>query len=114
MASPTTPMHGKFGALYVLRPNGFNGVGLNDLTWGTGSSAADLTKYEVEIDLADATDTFKWRVNGGAYTEDVAITGAAQELENGVTVTFTVASATVTVTLIAPIIPGWSVPDPAF
>lgn len=89
MASPTTPMHGKFGALYVLRPNGFSGVGLNDLTWGTGSTAADLTKYEVVIDHVDASpDTFKWRVNGGAWTENVAITGAAQVLADAQAITF--------------------------
>lgn len=85
----TTPMHGKLGALYALRPNGFSGVGLNDLTWGTGSTAADLTVYEVVIDHVDASpDTFKWRVNGGAWTEDVAITGAEQTLADGQKLTF--------------------------
>ncbi|MFH2076783.1 MAG: hypothetical protein ABIJ57_15825 [Pseudomonadota bacterium] len=88
MASPTTPMHGKLGALYVLRPNGFSGNGLNDATWGTGSSAADLTYYEVVIDGAGTPDTFKWRVNGGAWTETVAITGAAQVLADAQTITF--------------------------
>lgn len=84
-----TPMHGKLGALYALRPNGFSGVGLNDLTWGVGSTAADLTKYEVVIDHVDASpDTFKWRVNGGAWTEDVAITGAEQTLADGQKLTF--------------------------
>ena len=88
MASPTTPMHGKIGALYVLRPNGFKGSGLNDATWGVGSTAADLTYYEVEIDAELAADTFKWRVNGGIYTENVVITGAAQVLANAQTITF--------------------------
>lgn len=89
MASPTTPMHGKLGALYVLRPNGFKGSGLNDLTWGVGSTAADLTYYEVVIDATVASpDTFKWRVNGGAWTETVAITGAEQTLADGQKLTF--------------------------
>ena len=90
MASPSTPMHGKLGALYVLRPNGFSGNGLNDATWGVGSTAADLTYYEVEIDHTDASpDSFKWRVNGGAYTENVDITGAAQALgADGQEITF--------------------------
>jgi len=80
------------GALYVLRPNGFSGSGLNDLTWGTGSTAADLTYYEVEIDHVDASpDTFKWRVNGGAWTENVAITGAEQTLADGQKLTFAAA-----------------------
>lgn len=88
MASPTTPNHGKLAALYALRPNGFKGAGLNDLTWGTGSTAADLTYYEVVIDHAGGTDSFKWRVNGGAWTEDVAITGAEQTLADGQKLTF--------------------------
>jgi hypothetical protein len=92
MASPTTPTHGKFGALYVLRPNGFDGSGLNDATWGTGSTAEDLTYYEVVIDSelggGGGVDTFKWRVNGGAWTEDVDITGAAQTLADGQQITF--------------------------
>lgn len=92
MASPTTPTHGKLGALYVLRPNGFSGSGLNDVTWGTGSTAADLTYYEVVIDgeLAGGggVDTFKWRVNGGGWTENVDITGAAQTLADAQTITF--------------------------
>jgi hypothetical protein len=88
----TTPMHGKLGALYVLRPNGFKGSGLNDLTWGVGSTAADLTYYEVVIDGVGTggggVDTFKWRVNGGAWTETVDITGAAQTLADAQTLTF--------------------------
>jgi hypothetical protein len=85
----TTPMHGKLGALYVLRPNGFSGSGLNDLTWGVGSTAADKTYYEVVIDASVASpDTFKWRVNGGAWTETVAITGAEQTLADGQKLTF--------------------------
>jgi len=87
-----TPMHGKLGALYVLRPNGFSGDGLNDVTWGTGSTAVDLTYYEVEIDgeLAGGggVDTFQWRVNGGAWTTDVDVTGAAQTLADAQTITF--------------------------
>jgi hypothetical protein len=92
MASPTTPMHGKYGALYVYRPNGFKGIGLNDVTWGTGSTAADLTYYEVVIDGVGtgigSVDEFKWRVNGGAWTEHVDITGSAQTLADGQTITF--------------------------
>jgi len=92
MGSPTTPTHGKLGALYVLRPNGFSGSGLNDLTWGTGSTALDLTYYEVVIDGVGTgtlgVDTFKWRVNGGAWTETVDITGVAQTLADGQQLTF--------------------------
>jgi len=92
MAFNTVPVHGKLGALYVLHPNGFVGSGLNDLTWGTGSTAADLTLYEVVIDSelggTAGVDTFKWRVNGGAWTAGVDITGAAQTLADGQQITF--------------------------
>ncbi len=87
MADITVPSHGKLAALYAMRPNGFKGSGLNDLTWGTGSTAADLTLYEVVIDGVGTgtggADTFKWRVNGGAWTETVDITGAEQTLADG-------------------------------
>ncbi|MDD4060458.1 MAG: hypothetical protein PHW08_07145 [Kiritimatiellae bacterium] len=88
MGSPTTPTHGKLGALYVLRPNGFNGAGLNDLTWGTGFTGAATAYYEVVIDAEAATDTFKWRKNGGAWTAGVAITGLEQTLDEGQKLTF--------------------------
>lgn len=156
--------HGKLGAIYRLRPNGFKGDGLNDVTWGAAFSGASSADYEVVIDHngliktvavgaggtgytvndvlivvqagasggtvtvtsvdagvitgislttpgsgysvadglavtggtgADATvnitaisDSFKWRKNGGSWTEDVAITGAAQTLDEGQTITF--------------------------
>jgi len=87
---PTSaPTHGKYGALYVLRPNGFTGIGLNDLTWGTGSTAADLTYYEVEIDGVGANDTYRWRVNGGAWTSLVGFVGGVEEtLADGQKLTF--------------------------
>jgi hypothetical protein len=68
----------------------FTGAGLNDLTSG-GTATAGITAtstYEVEIDATGTPDTFKWRLNGGSYTSGVAITGSAQTLSNGVTVTF--------------------------
>lgn len=65
----------------------FVGSGLNDLTAG-GTPATEDAFVEVEIDGEGTPDTFKWRINGGAYTEGVAITGSAQALSNGVTVTF--------------------------
>jgi len=88
MASPITPTHGKLGALYVFFLNGFSGIGLNDATWGTAAANATSSYYEVVIDLEDTADTFKWRKNGGAWTEDVEITGAAQTLDEGQTITF--------------------------
>lgn len=44
--------------------------------------------YELFIDAADTPDTFMWRVNKGAWTTGVAVTGSAQALDNGVTFTW--------------------------
>lgn len=93
MASPTTPMHGKLGALYALRPNGYAGIpaslGLNDLTWGVASTAAASTVYKVTIDTSVASpDTFAWTVNGGGGASAVAITGGEQTLADGQKLTF--------------------------
>jgi hypothetical protein len=65
------------------------GTGLDDATeGGTFTGTADAT-YEVEIDsMAPPPDSFKWRKDGGAYTELVSITGSAQTLSDGVTITF--------------------------
>jgi len=80
--------HGKLGAIYRLRPNGFKGDGLNDVTWGAAFSGAASADFEVVIDAIGTPDTFKWRKDGGSWTEDVAITGAAQTLSDGQTITF--------------------------
>lgn len=64
------------------------GSGLSDLTMGgTYTGSADTT-FLIQIDLAAATDTFKWKQDGGTWTTDVAMTGSAQTLADGVTVTF--------------------------
>lgn len=83
------------GWLYVgpvLRSPGLadqtTGTGLSDLTMGGTYTGNANTTFEISCDLADATDTFKWRQDSGAWTEDVAMTGAAQTLADGVTVTF--------------------------
>jgi len=88
MGSPTTPTHGKLAAIYRLRPNGFKGDGLNDAGWGTGYSGASSAYFEVVIDAEGTPDTFKWRKDGGEWTTEVAITGAAQTLSDGQTITF--------------------------
>lgn len=88
MASPTTPTHGKEAAVYRLRPDGFKGSGLNDLTWGSAFSGASSAYHEVVIQTEAAPDKFKWRKNAGEWTENVEITGAAQTLDDGQTVTF--------------------------
>ena len=52
----------------------------------TGTAVAT---FDVEITSEAAPDTFKWRKNAGAYTTGVAITGAAQLLSDGISITFT-------------------------
>lgn len=84
MASPSTPTHGLWANIFYLRPNGFKGSGLNDVTWGSFSSGLDSAHFEVVIDGVGTggggVDTFKWRENGGAWTVTVDITGASQNL----------------------------------
>lgn len=72
-------------------PDLFTGVGLDDLTPGGTYSGNGSTDFRVEIDASvPSPDTFKWSNDGGVTWEatGVAITGAAQTLENGVTITF--------------------------
>jgi len=75
----------------------FTGTGLNDGTSG-GTYTSDYgvdghggqDDFRVQIDGTGTPDTFKWSNDGGATWEatTVAITGSAQTLENGVTITF--------------------------
>lgn len=67
----------------------FTGGGLNDGTFGGNYSGGGQT-YQVEIDSTGAPDTFRWSDDGGATWKatGVEITGTAQALSNGVTVTF--------------------------
>lgn len=88
MAFATVPTHGKRGAFYRLRPNGFVGAGLNDATWGLIFAGSASAYYEVEIDAEGAPDTFQWRKNGGTWTTGVSISGSAQTLDDGQQITF--------------------------
>lgn len=67
------------------------GAGLNDLTPGgtyTDGLANPQAVFVVQISATGMPDSFKWNKNGGAFSGNVAITGAAQTLSDGVTVTF--------------------------
>jgi len=69
----------------------FTGTGLDDATeGGTPEDGAIEHDFVVEIDATGTPDTFKWSLDGGSTWEatGVAITGAAQDLDDGVTVTF--------------------------
>lgn len=74
---------------YTVGAVSFTGTGLNDGTsGGTYSGTGNSATYEVEIDATGTPDTFKWKKGSGSYTTGVAITGAAQTLSDGVTITF--------------------------
>ncbi|MFH1048906.1 MAG: hypothetical protein V1732_04555, partial [Patescibacteria group bacterium] len=68
----------------------FTGSGLNDMTFGGTFIGVASTHYRIQIDAAGATDTFKWSDDGGTtwVATAVAITGLAQTLNNGITITF--------------------------
>jgi len=80
--------HGKLANVFSLRRGGFKGAGLNDAVWGAGYVGPASAVFEVEIDSQGAADSFRWRQDGGAWTDSVAITGGAQELAEGQEITF--------------------------
>ena len=66
----------------------FTGSGLDDLS--TGGNPTTGKSYKVEIDGTGTPDTFKWSDDGGTTwnATGVSITGNAQSLSAGVTITF--------------------------
>jgi len=71
-----------------VAPVEFVGAGLNDATSGGTFSGSLADVFYVEIDATGMPDTFKWKKNSGSFTTGVAITGSAQTLSDGVTITF--------------------------
>uniref|UniRef100_A0A6M3J6D5 Putative structural protein n=1 Tax=viral metagenome TaxID=1070528 RepID=A0A6M3J6D5_9ZZZZ len=69
----------------------WEGGTLDDMsTSGTSTLATGACHYNVVIDATGPPNTFKWSDDGGVSwdAEGVAITGSAQALNNGVTITF--------------------------
>jgi hypothetical protein len=68
----------------------FTGSGLDDMTAGGQSSNSSELDYKIEIDGVGSPNTFRWSDDGGGSWDvsTVAITGSAQTLNNGVTITF--------------------------
>jgi len=64
--------------------------GLDDATSGGSFTGMVSTRYCIELDATGAPDTFKWSKDYGVTWEatGVEITGAAQTLDDGVSVTF--------------------------
>jgi len=91
-ASDDGTLYGYVGMITRYRSSGeitSSVTGLEDATWGgTYTGAGSDGFFEVEIMTAATPDTFRWRKNGGSWTSGVAITGSAQTLSDGVTITF--------------------------
>ncbi len=87
----------------IYAPN--TAPGLNDVTsggsWTTIAPGNHL--FDIRISATGTPDRFTWAKDGGAASAPVAITGAAQTLSDGVTVTF---AATTGHTLAD----GWGIP----
>jgi|ERR1700719_820155 len=64
------------------------GTGLNDATSGGTNTATVDHVYRVKISTAAGTDKYELSTDGGAYGSEVSLTGSAQTLANGVTITF--------------------------
>lgn len=60
---------------------------LDDATSGGTYTAAGPHQYTVQITTTGTPDTFQWQKDGGAWTTGVSITGSAQTLTDGVTIT---------------------------
>lgn len=83
------------GSITYVEPIYYDGSDLNDLTQGGALTGTSDIRFEIEIDGTGTPDTFKWRAwdvsvdaAAGAYTELVAMTGAAQALSSGITIQF--------------------------
>ena len=68
----------------------FTGSGTDDMSTGGSFTGGTTLNYRVQIDAEGTPDTFTWSDDGGSTWDaaGVAITGAAQTLNNGVTVIF--------------------------
>ena len=64
-------------------------TGISDNLTSGGTYTGNVNGvFLVEVTTEGTPDKFKWNYNGGAYTEDVEVTGSAQTLSHGITVTF--------------------------
>jgi hypothetical protein len=63
--------------------------GLDDLTnSGIYTEVGGAATYQVVIDGVGSPNTFKWRKNYGSWTEGVSMTGSAQLLSDGISITW--------------------------
>lgn len=74
---------------WIDSPEMTTGVGLNDLTVSGTYFGTDNADFQVKISTAAATDQFMWSSDAGVtWSSGIEITGSAQLLENGVSITF--------------------------
>lgn len=73
---------------YIISSAVFTGGGLNDATSGGTYTTTATHTYTVIIDATGTPDTFKWKKDSGSFTTGVSITGSAQTLTDGITITF--------------------------
>lgn len=70
----------------------FGGVGLDDMTVsGTYSGAANPQTFYIRVSTTADTDNFQWLEGnsaGGTWSDELTMTGAAQSLADGMSVTF--------------------------
>ena len=66
----------------------FTGTGLDDAESGGTYTGNGHIEYKVVIDGEGTPDTFEWFKDGVSEAAGVAITGAAQTLDNGLTIEF--------------------------
>ena len=68
----------------------FTGSGTDDMSIGGFFTGGTTLSYRIQIDAIGTPDTFTWSDDGGSTWDatGVAISGAAQALNNGVTITF--------------------------
>lgn len=64
------------------------GSGLDDATSGGTYTGTNRSVYTMEITATGTPDTIRWRENETDWVSGISITGSAQTLNKGVTVTF--------------------------
>lgn len=97
---PTTALNGA-GNVGRGATTTFTGGGLNDLTANTSGTTLGLDAgmvYEIEIAATGTPDNFRWRkqipgaTEWGGWSPQINMTGGAQAIDDGVTVTFAAAT----------------------
>ena len=89
IVNPSSKLHIK-GSSSITAASPSADIGLDDLTVTGTFTGTIAISYRVKIDALGTPDTFTWSADGGATWEatGVAITGSAQTLNYGVTITF--------------------------